>query len=75
MNTTAEMPRQPITHAGRAYKAAKDAGTLPRDAVKARACFEVIIESATACELKNMGVQRQEPGPVAEARIRICSGS
>jgi histidyl-tRNA synthetase len=47
-------------HARRTYKATKNVGKLLGDAVKARARFALIIESATGGQLKNLTTQAQE---------------
>lgn len=54
-------------HARRSYKTTKNVGKLLQDAVKARARFAVIIESATEATIKDLksGIQDQHKTPLA----------
>lgn len=58
-------------HARRTYKATRNVGKLIGDAVKARARFALIIESAAGGQLKNLETQAQEPVQLADVAARI----
>ena len=66
-------------HARRSYKTTKNVGKLLQDAVKARARFAVIIESATEATIKDLksGIQDQHKTPLAAlvAEIRARRGT
>ncbi len=58
-------------HARRTYKTTKNVGKLIGEAVKARARFALIVESAAAGQLKNLETQAQEPVQLADVAARV----
>ena len=58
-------------HARRSYKTTKNIGKLIQDAAKMRARYCVILESAAAAQVKDMGTQGQETCSVAEIAEKI----
>lgn len=64
-------PDAPGLHARRSYKTTRNVGKLIQDAVKSRARFCIIIESATHAQLKNLDTQAQSQVPIADLAAAI----
>jgi histidyl-tRNA synthetase len=66
---TKESPEVVGLHVRRSYKATKNVGKLLQDAVKARARFVVIIESATEATIKDLKTGVQDQARTAIGRL------